>query len=218
MSVKNIIIFILSIAALFGWGMVIYQNNLQEKSEKRLKADIMKQVDSLLGTYSSIRQEVESSEKIKSFIAQQEELRQTRDLLVKQIQDFRNEDSESNIQLQQFLEEEFGIVTLKYSEHEQMLLEQAKELAKINNRDDSQDARLTAWDGKAAERERINQEYNNQMESLFNKGLQEIRQKQEKTDNQISELKTRLEQYINQGERKPESGEFSQKDTLLISQ
>ncbi|MFH1397691.1 MAG: hypothetical protein ABIH27_03990 [Candidatus Omnitrophota bacterium] len=202
---KDIIIFILLIAALFGWGMVIYQNNLQEESGKRLEAGILKQVDSLLGTYSSIQQEVESSEKIKNFITQQEELRQTRDLLVKQLQDYRNENLESNTQLQQFLKEELSNVAQKYSNHERILSEQVKELAKINSRDDSQDSSLIVWENKTSELDKINQDYHNQTRSILNKDLREIKQKQEETDNQIAELKAKLEQYIIQVEKDRET-------------
>ncbi|MBU0503343.1 MAG: hypothetical protein ABH882_00725 [Candidatus Omnitrophota bacterium] len=217
MSLKNIIIFILSIAALFGWGMVIYQNNLREESEKRIEERIMDQVDHLLGTYSSIRQEVESSEKIKNLLTRQEELRQTRDLLVKQLQDYHNENLESKTKLGQFLKEESENATRKYSEHELMLLEQTKELAKINSRNHSQDSRLTAWESKAAELDRINQDYHDQIRSILNKNLQETRQKQEKTDNQISELKARLEQYITQGDKKSETQDVPKKDTPPVN-
>jgi chromosome segregation ATPase len=210
MRVKNIIIFILSIAALSGWGMVIYQNNLQEESNIRLEARIMKQVDNLLGTYSSIRQEVESSEKIKGLIIQQEELRQTRDSLVKQLQDLRDENLEGNTQLQDLLKKELESVARRYSEQERMLSEYAKELTKVNSRDDFQDARLIAWEGKAAEVDKINREYHDQIRSIFNKDMQEIRQKQERSDNQISGLKSRLEQYIAQVEKKSvDSGNLS---------
>jgi hypothetical protein len=85
-----------------GWAMAAYQNSVMRRNSSVLEGRIMQQVRQLWDTYYSVRDEFDTKERTKLYVAQQEQQRLMEEALFEQMTSLRN----AGLKLQKRAEEE----------------------------------------------------------------------------------------------------------------
>ncbi len=167
---------------LIGWLVVLYQNSLQEKSERRIVENVLKEVELDQQIKDYIRQEVESKKKEQELVLQIERESQLKDYIQKQLEASENKLLDITKQLENIfantIEEQSSqqtklinqiqqdcllviaeskkkIIFLeeKFSEQEKQFLGLSGSLARIENRLEECNQELREWKLKRSELE-----------------------------------------------------------------
>jgi chromosome segregation ATPase len=129
---KNTLILILLCFALLGWGVVIYQNAKFTEASKKIEESVLQQVDHLWNTYRSIRNDVDTREKEKSFLLQQESSRELQEALLKRIDESQMENENFRTQLEANINQQLQEFLAKDLAYQNQIAEFKKSLAEVN--------------------------------------------------------------------------------------
>ncbi|MDD5120865.1 MAG: hypothetical protein PHR84_06115 [Candidatus Omnitrophica bacterium] len=119
----NVLLIILLGLALSGWGTVVYQNNLQRRSEGRITQAVWEQIESLKQTEDSIKQGIEDKKKAQAFIMQLDYEKELVAYIRQEITDSENR----QIQYYKKHEDSFAEMTQAYKQKEQEYLQKLSE-------------------------------------------------------------------------------------------
>ncbi|MBU1999101.1 MAG: hypothetical protein ABIG46_06370 [Candidatus Omnitrophota bacterium] len=216
---KNPWLLSLFLFLLLGIGLITYQNKHYDVLRKDTEESVMEQVEKLWNTRFSISREIESSEKTKNFIFQQEQLRELSDYFSDELDDYRRQDTQNLNRVEQFLSLSLDNLALKDSEYEKMLQEYIQVLAEtgflqkqllekisileariVENKNKIQDYRKNLEESltQAQESLSLKQQDDAQRFLEFEKKLVEFRELQKQESMQIQELRQQLEERKNQ--------------------
>lgn len=199
--VKNIILAILLCAAVMGWGMAVYQNKLQEDSRQQLENSIMEQVDHYWKTRISIRDQVDSSEKARNFITQQEQLRELQDALSKKVDDFHQENLDNVTRMEQAFNQSLEGVSARGLEYEKQLSNVTARLDDSAKGQKGYEDRLSEYQSRLSGFERESQDSLKQLEAGLKQELALVKERQDGSAARLQELTNKLEQYISGQEK-----------------
>lgn len=128
----NVFVVALLGLVLFGWGMVIYQNNLQRRSEERIAKAVWGEIESRRQTEDSIKQDIEVKKKGQEFILQLDYEKELVESIRQEIADSENRQIQYYKKLEDFYVEEIRAHKQKQQEYEQQLADYKAQVGEYN--------------------------------------------------------------------------------------
>lgn len=118
----NIFVVIFMGLALFGWGMVVYQNILQRGSEDRITKAVREEIEYRRQTEDSINQDIEAQKKAQAFILQLDYEKELAGFIRQEIVDSENRQIQQYKKLEDSFVEVTQVYRQKHQEYEQQLV------------------------------------------------------------------------------------------------
>lgn len=118
---KNLLVFLFLLAALFGWGMYIHQVQLQRGAELRIEAAILKQMDERIQQKESVDNIVESRKEVRLLLSQQDNKREIEDSLSYKWEQYENEYLEFQKRLEASIENKLSFYQQKQDTFEKQI-------------------------------------------------------------------------------------------------
>lgn len=128
----NVFVVALLGLALFGWGMVIYQNNLQRRAEERIAKAVWEEIESRRQIEDSIKQDIEAKNKDRAFILQLDYEKELVEFIRQEIADSENRQMQHYKKLEDFFVKEIQTHKQKQQEYEQQLADYKAQVEEYN--------------------------------------------------------------------------------------
>lgn len=192
---KKIIVAVFLTIGVVGWGMYAYENNSQKLLKKQLMTDILKDVEFLWNKHISIRQEIESKNKARDFMAQEKYITDMQDTFVLKVEDMKNQTNAAMWRLEQTASEKMADVMQKSVLLEKQVEEYRMQIAGLIAKQDEQKLKLANLGNKIDENAQSTQRDNTKLVEALKKSYDGLLERQQSYEEKLQLFKDKISEY-----------------------